>query len=884
MSFLPYVTTKDYIVTVHNKEDLESIYEELETLGKAPPNTELTRKIHCVERRPISRNTVYKLIDWEVDQLRRDPRIKSVTPSPKYLGIKPGTNAITQVSNNWNKSTSTNANMLNWGLLRCFEGAQITGWGSNGTTNASGAITLTQTGKNVDVVIVDGDGIIFDHPEYAVNSDGTGGSRAIAYNWFQHQTEVGGIGGNTYVYGLSDHATHVAGTVAGNTQGWARDANIYNIYYDAGGQGSFAYAFDYVREFHRTKSVNPATGRKNPTICNNSWGWSIFPSEWSFQDITAVTYRGTRYIAPGGTVTSAGESGIYGTTFRIAEFNGTLLENVKQRVINSGTYDPADGDVTLPPSWFANFSGTGGYIDINQEPAAEYVCTVNGPANITIYHGIAISSNTGPCTLTGSIEIYDSSNTLVTSFTDGPYTDTLVQTFISQLYFLENNEIYTVKFKTTVDLSLSDEELFFGYLSIDAYATTDAAATVTDLTFESISSIDGLFSSTTPTVGNNDDGYWTVPIPFPINYLGTVYNEIFVGTNFYFTFGTGSTAYANIGNVTPPLPRIMISADDNSMQRIYYGTVGVAPSREFRIVVEGNASTYGTLGSPGMRMELKFYEAFPRMVDVTIEQNNKKMIVGGGFTTAQLNSWGFIAGQRIPQRIDAIDVDLEDAFQEGIIMTGAAGNGRWKHDLPGGPDWDNTFEMAYAWPESVNFPYYYMRGTSPTANDTVSSPSGTRELPNICVGAVDITTTDRKVNFSDCGPGVDIYAPGTAIISSLPDGVADNRNTAYYIGKFSGTSMASPQVCGVLACALEIYPHWNQYQAKEYISKIAKPSQLLISNGGPTDTSDLQGSPNLYLFYRQERVINGNTYPKINYNFRPSTGAVYPRPRIRRSR
>lgn len=214
-------------------------------------------------------------------------------------------------------------------------------------------------------------------------------------------------------------------------------------------------------------------------------------------------------------------------------------------------------------------------------------------------------------------------------------------------------------------------------------------------------------------------------------------------------------------------------------------------------------------------------------------------------------------------------------------MVGAAGNGRWKHDVPGGLDWNNTFEMATRYPASVLQPYYYMRGTSPTANDTLAS--GTHNLPAICVGAVDTIQLDQKVQFSDCGGGVDLFAPGTYIMSALPSGVQDPRNSSYFVGKFSGTSMASPQVCGVLACALEVYPDMNQERAKAYITAIAKSGQLTATSGGPTDGQDLQGAANLYLFYKKERETSGNVFPKINYKPRPTTGSVYPRPRIKRT-
>ena len=46
-----------------------------------------------------------------------------------------------------------------------MDGVQTSNWGSNGTTTLSGIVTTTSSGKNVDVVIVDG---ILDitHPEF----------------------------------------------------------------------------------------------------------------------------------------------------------------------------------------------------------------------------------------------------------------------------------------------------------------------------------------------------------------------------------------------------------------------------------------------------------------------------------------------------------------------------------------------------------------------------------------------------------------------------------------------------------------------------------------------------------------------------------------------
>jgi len=390
-----------------------------------------------------------------------------------------------------------------------------------------------------------------------------------------------------------------------------------------------------------------------------------------------------------------------------------------------------------------------------------------------------------------------------------------------------------------------------------------------------------LTSSTTPTVGNNDDGYWTLTLPFNITYLGTSYNTIYVGTNHYVTFGGGSTNYSSLGPTNPNLPKIMWCCDDNSVQRIYYGTEGSAPNRTYRVRLEGAASTTGTLGSPTMVCEWVFYENTPEQIDLQLGINGRK--TSGSFSSGQLQAWGFVANARIPKRVNALDSDIEQAIDEGIIYVGAAGNGYWKHDLPGGLDWNNTFEMANRYPDSVLNPYYYMRGSSPTANDNITHPDGNFDLPNICVGSIDVTTGDYKATYSDCGPGIDIFAPGTNIISSYTGGVSDSRGSGL-VGKLSGTSMASPQVCGVLACALEQNPHWKQEQAKAYITGIAKTNQITDTAGGPADYRDLQGAPDKYLFYRKERPDTGTTIPKQTVGPRPTSGSVFPRPRIYRFR
>jgi subtilisin family serine protease len=76
--------------------------------------------------------------------------------------------------------------------------------------------------------------------------------------------------------------------------------------------------------------------------------------------------------------------------------------------------------------------------------------------------------------------------------------------------------------------------------------------------------------------------------------------------------------------------------------------------------------------------------------------------------------------------------------------------------------------------------------------DEDASNSSPASSPNaITVGAID-ARNDRKASFSNFGPPVDIFAPGVNVLSV---GIATNIATA----TLSGTSMASPHVCGLAA-------------------------------------------------------------------------------------
>lgn len=260
-------------------------------------------------------------------------------------------------------------------------------------------------------------------------------------------------------------------------------------------------------------------------------------------------------------------------------------------------------------------------------------------------------------------------------------------------------------------------------------------------------------------------------------------------------------------------------------------------------------------------------------------------------TAAQLTSFGLVNDgttiQDIPFLSSAADADIQDAINDGIIFVGAAGNSSFKIDVVGGEDYNNILK------ESGFSAEYYHRGSSPGAIDNV-----------ICVGAIDANVVEEKATYSNCGPRIDVYAPGSNVVSSVHSnqsgGVNDGRNTSYRVIKQNGTSMASPNVAGVLACIAEQWPRMTQYEALSSFSalQLAKENQLTDGAG----TRALQGSPNRYLQYPMIRKVpnpSGATYiggqttsqitfPRNNNKFRPTangnvnqdiyqSGFVYPR-------
>ena len=171
------------------------------------------------------------------------------------------------------------------------------------------------------------------------------------------------------------------------------------------------------------------------------------------------------------------------------------------------------------------------------------------------------------------------------------------------------------------------------------------------------------------------------------------------------------------------------------------------------------------------------------------------------------NVHGFF-GYRFGIRLSSIDVDMQELIDEGVHCVVAAGNFLQKIDVPAGSDYDNRFTNTSA------TTYYYNRGSSPFDDQAFI-------VGNIDSEVVD-ATTEQKAESSECGPGVDLYAPGTNILSACSE-TNDKSAVAYHLDdnfkqvNISGTSMAAPQVAGHIAHILQMRPDLTPDQMKSKV-------------------------------------------------------------------
>ena len=210
-----------------------------------------------------------------------------------------------------------------------------------------------------------------------------------------------------------------------------------------------------------------------------------------------------------------------------------------------------------------------------------------------------------------------------------------------------------------------------------------------------------------------------------------------------------------------------------------------------------------------------------------------------------------------PVRVGSVDVDVEEMISAGIVVCIAAGNNYHKIEASSGTDYNNFVVTDTG-------TLYYHRGSSPY------SPNA------IMVGSLDNTTYDatydQKATYSCCGSGVDIYAPGSYIMSSTSNtnehsGQSYYANASYKQTNISGTSMASPQAAGVSALLSEVYPKATPAQIK--VALLANAGTAVYTTGNTNDYTNyrsISSSAQKVLYNKYNQTDTFNTTGPISFN------------------
>ena len=96
--------------------------------------------------------------------------------------------------------------------------------------------------------------------------------------------------------------------------------------------------------------------------------------------------------------------------------------------------------------------------------------------------------------------------------------------------------------------------------------------------------------------GGVDDYFFQVNLPWTINFLGSNYGTIYVGSNGYITFSSGNNTYSGFSPSNPGGPHLSIIPGDRILTKLYYAQINAGTSEaKFIIRVEGYDYSNGAI-------------------------------------------------------------------------------------------------------------------------------------------------------------------------------------------------------------------------------------------------------------------------------------------------
>jgi len=153
----------------------------------------------------------------------------------------------------------------------------------------------------------------------------------------------------------------------------------------------------------------------------------------------------------------------------------------------------------------------------------------------------------------------------------------------------------------------------------------------------------------------DDDNFYEISLPWSVTFLGKQYDTIYLSSNSYLTFVSGSRIYYIPYPHNIPYPAIFVASGDNGLENYYYGVINNGGNNEFRIRYEGWNSTDGNQNEYGIIWEAVFPESNTDQIDIVIDKNLRNP--GGVYGISDGERWiDQIAGLPIFDSKTASDV------------------------------------------------------------------------------------------------------------------------------------------------------------------------------------------------------------------------------------